>query len=158
MGIGLTRIRQVKIPVTDLGRSVAWYRRALGLDLATEFVEHGELRGAALADRESGFVIALRDRDVCASRPDLAGFDVVALEIESRHALYDLVARWDHLGVDHTDILDMGRYGLGVDVPDPEGTVVRFLCDNPLGRGGFIGIEFDDAGNQTRYDTPRLDT
>ena len=36
---GLDRIAQVKLPVTDLARSVSWYRRLLDLRLWTEFVE-----------------------------------------------------------------------------------------------------------------------
>jgi catechol 2,3-dioxygenase-like lactoylglutathione lyase family enzyme len=153
----LTRIRQVKIPVSDLRRSVAWYRKALDLDLAGEFVEQGVLRGAVLADRQSGFVVAPRDRAACVTPLDLAGFDVVAFEVESRQALLDVVVRWDELGVDHTDVLDAGPLGLGVDALDPDGTHLRFLCDNPFGRGDFIGVAFDGAGEPSIYDRPRLD-
>ena len=154
---GLTRIRQVKIPVSDLRRSVAWYRRALDVDLAGEFVEQGVLRGAVLADRESGFVVALRDRAACPTPLDLAGFDVVAFEVGSRQALHDLVARWDELGVEHTDVLDAGPFGLGVDAVDPDGMHLRFLYDNPFGRGDFIGVASDGSGRFSTYDAPRLD-
>jgi catechol 2,3-dioxygenase-like lactoylglutathione lyase family enzyme len=47
---GLDRIAQVKLPVTNLARSVAWYRRLLDLRLWTEFAEDGVLRGAGLID------------------------------------------------------------------------------------------------------------
>ncbi len=60
-------IAQVKIPVTDLARSVRWYRRLLGLRLWTEIVEDGVVRGAGLIDPQGRFGIALRDRSVCAS-------------------------------------------------------------------------------------------
>lgn len=155
MGIGLTRIRQVKIPVANLARSTAWYRRALDLDLAAEFVEQGVLRGVALADRESGFVIALRERAAIPGQPVVAGLDVFALEVESREALHALVARWDELGIEHTDILDSGPYGLALDVPDPDGVRVRFLCGNPIGQGGFTGFEFGVAGAVSLYNEPR---
>ncbi len=153
MGIGLARIRQVKIPVTDLAGSVDWYRRALGLDLAAEFVEQDVLRGVALADPDTGFVVALRDRSVCANEPDLAGYDVVAFEITDPDKI---VARWDDLGLDHTDVWDGGHYGLGVDLRDPDGIVLRFLCGNPIGQGGFAGVATDADGRFSFYETPRL--
>jgi catechol 2,3-dioxygenase-like lactoylglutathione lyase family enzyme len=156
MGIGLARIRQVKIPVTDLAGSVRWYLHALDLELAAEFVEQGELRGAVLADHDSGFVIALRDRDLCPNRPDLSGFDVVSFEIADRVTFHQIVARWDELGLDHTEVWDGGQYGLSVDLTDPDGTALRFLCDNPIGRRKFSGVAYDEDGQVTFYDTPKL--
>jgi catechol 2,3-dioxygenase-like lactoylglutathione lyase family enzyme len=41
----LTHIVQVKVPVSDLAASVAWYRKLFQLELAAEFVEEGMLRG-----------------------------------------------------------------------------------------------------------------
>jgi catechol 2,3-dioxygenase-like lactoylglutathione lyase family enzyme len=156
MGIGLARIRQVKIPVTDLAGSVRWYLHALDLELAAEFVEQGELRGAVLADHDSGFVVALRDRDLCPNRPDLSGFDVVGFEIADRDTFHQIVARWDELGLDHTEVWDGGQYGLSVDLPDPDGTVLRFLCDSPIGRTKFSGVAYDEDGQVTFYDIPQL--
>lgn len=43
---GLDRIAQIKLPVTDLARSVTWYRLLLDLRLWAEFVEDGVLGGA----------------------------------------------------------------------------------------------------------------
>src|SRR5688500_12719241 len=80
--VGGIRIRHVKIPVTDLARSVGWYRDLLELALAAEFCEEGSLRGAQLM-HPSGFGIALREREYCSSTPDLTGFDVVAFELDS---------------------------------------------------------------------------
>jgi catechol 2,3-dioxygenase-like lactoylglutathione lyase family enzyme len=64
--VGLGRIRQVKLPVSDLAHSVAWYLSVLDLQLAAEFVQQDILRGAVLIDPAHGWVIALRDRAVCA--------------------------------------------------------------------------------------------
>jgi catechol 2,3-dioxygenase-like lactoylglutathione lyase family enzyme len=50
----MTKIQHVKIPVTDLRRSVAWYSELLDLVPFREFVEQGELRGAALRSPEVG--------------------------------------------------------------------------------------------------------
>jgi len=74
----VSRIRQIKLPVTDLARSVRWYRDLLGLSLVHEFEERGVVRGAVLADPESGVVVGLRERDHCEGKPRLDGFDMGA--------------------------------------------------------------------------------
>jgi catechol 2,3-dioxygenase-like lactoylglutathione lyase family enzyme len=153
-GLGVARIRQVKLPVNDLLKSTEWYRRALDLELAAEFHEGGVLRGVALADRETGFVIALRERDAVPGRPSVEGLDVFALEVDSRESLHALVARWNELGIEHTEILDSGPFGLGMDALDPDGIHVRVLCGNPIGQGGFHGFDFTEAGSVV-YETPR---
>ena len=155
MGLGLTTLWQVKIPVTDVPRSVRWYQTLLDLELLAEFVEQGVLRGAALLDRDGGYVIGLRDREVSAGHPDLSGFDLLGLRVASRRELHQIMERCDRLGVDHGDIEDRGVSLLGVDVPDPDGTVLRFLCFAGGLPAGFTGVESGDDGGVSHYDTPR---
>jgi catechol 2,3-dioxygenase-like lactoylglutathione lyase family enzyme len=133
-------IAQVKIPVTDVARSVRWYRRLLGLRLWTEIVEDGVVRGAGLIDPQGRFGIALRDRAVCASTPDLRGFDVVAFRPDSRAELEQLAARCTGLGIAH-DGIRVTPGGELLDVPDPDGTVVRFYHFTAP-TDGFTGVEF----------------
>ncbi|MFF0266483.1 VOC family protein [Kribbella sp. NPDC004536] len=147
-------MRQAKLPVNDLRASTDWYRRALDLELAAEFHEAGVLRGVALADRETGIVVALRERTAVPGAPSVEGLDVFALEVDAPESLHALVARWDEFGIEHTAILDSGPYGLGVDALDPDGIHGRFLCGNPIGQGGFHGFDFTDAGPAV-YDVPR---
>jgi catechol 2,3-dioxygenase-like lactoylglutathione lyase family enzyme len=151
---GLDRIAQVKLPVSDLARSVAWYRQLLDLRLWTEFVEDGVLRGAGLIDPQGRFNIALRDRAACASQPRLDGFDVLAFVPASRSVLEDMAARCDGLGVSHSGIYDTPA-GPRLDVPDPDGTIVRFY--NYVGpTDQFMGIEMRDGQVVGTYQTPRL--
>jgi len=151
---GLTRIGQVKLPVTDLARSVAWYRDLLGLRLWAEFVEDGVLRGAGLVDGDGRFAIALRERDACAGRPSLDGFDVVAFLPDAEDVLHELVARCERLGVVHHGI-HRTPDGAALDIPDPDGTVLRFYhYTGPL--TGFTGIETRDGAHVGRYGVPRL--
>jgi catechol 2,3-dioxygenase-like lactoylglutathione lyase family enzyme len=157
MSIGVTGVHHVKIPVTDLGRSVAWYARLLDLVPCREFVEHGALRGAALRSPEAGFLVALRERQFCAGQPDLAGFDVAALHMISREALADLAAKCDRLRIEHSPVQDRGPDEAVVDVPDPDGTVLRFLWERVSEETSrFIGLSFDGDGPPAVYDTPRL--
>ena len=151
---GLGRIAQIKLPVTDLARSVDWYRRLLDLRLWAEFVEDGVLRGAALIDPQGRFNIALRDRSVCASRPDLRGFDVFAFVPASRSVLEDMVARCERLGISHDGIQETPA-GPRLDIPDPDGTIVRcYQFTDPT--DGFIGVESRDGRPIGTYETPRL--
>jgi catechol 2,3-dioxygenase-like lactoylglutathione lyase family enzyme len=151
---GLDRIAQIKLPVTDLARSVAWYRRLLDLRLWAEFVEDGELRGAGLIDPQGRFNVALRDRRVCASRPNLRGFDVIAFLPTARSVLDDMVDRCERLGVAHSGIQDTPA-GPRLDIPDPDGTVLRFYhFTDPT--DGFTGIETRDGHDVGTYDAPRL--
>jgi catechol 2,3-dioxygenase-like lactoylglutathione lyase family enzyme len=122
---GLDRIAQVKLPVTDLDRSVRWYRRLLDLRVLAEFMEDGVLRGVGLIDPQARFAIALRDRSVCASRPDLRGFDVVAFLPADRGVLDTMIERCERLGVAHSGIEETAA-GPRLDIPDPDGTVLRF--------------------------------
>lgn len=157
MGLGLKRIRHVKLPVTDVRGSAAWYRSLLGLELAAEFVEQDDIRGVQLVDPDGGFGIALRDRRYCASEPDLAGFDAFAVEAESLAALRELAARCDELGIEHGGVHDRGRYGANLDIRDPDGIVLRFLAGNVIEPGTFHGFEFGPGGDVTTYAAPRLD-
>ncbi|GAB4588836.1 VOC family protein [Nocardia sp. IFM 10818] len=152
----LARIRHVKLPVTDLARSVAWYRDLLELELVAEFREQGELRGAQLMHPTSGFGIALREREFCAGKPDLAGFDVFAIEVESVDDLRQLAARAAEREFPHHEVIDRGEYGAFLNIIDPDGLCVRFLANNPLNPGRFAGIDSDDQGGFTLYDTPTL--
>ncbi len=121
-------------------RGGRWYRRLLGLRLWTEIVEDGVVRGAGLIDPQGRFGIALRDRSVCASTPDLRGFDVVAFRPESRAELEQLAARCTGLGIAH-DGIRVTPGGELLDVPDPDGTVVRFYHFTAP-TDGFTGVEF----------------
>jgi catechol 2,3-dioxygenase-like lactoylglutathione lyase family enzyme len=151
---GLDRIAQVKLPVADLARSVTWYRQLLDLRLWAEFVEDGVLHGAGLIDPQGRFTIALRDRSVCASQPNLRGFDVVAFLPASRSVLDDMVGRCDRLGIAHSGIEDTPA-GPRLDIPDPDGTVLRFYhFTGPTNE--FTGIETRDGHYIGTYRTPRL--
>jgi catechol 2,3-dioxygenase-like lactoylglutathione lyase family enzyme len=149
---GIVGFTHVKLPVTDLTRSVRWYADLLEMRLTMEFVEEGELRGAELVEPVSGARIALRDRAFCASQPVLSGFDLFALEVDAVPTLYRLAERCDRLGISHTGVREFPG-GAALDVPDPDGTVVRlhFSVDRPP----FVGIEFTPGGFGT-YEVPRL--
>lgn len=143
MGVGMTKVLHVKIPVTDLQRSVDWYSQLMDLVLTREFIEDGDLRGAALHSPEGGFAFALRLRQHCSSQPRLDGFDVVALHMGTREALTQLRKRCARLGIRCTPIQDRAANEAVVDVTDPDGTVLRFYWVADTGEpDSFIGLIF----------------
>lgn len=157
MGVGMTKVLHVKMPVTDLQRSVDWYVQLMDLVLTREFIEDGELRGAALHSTEAGFSFALRLRDQCSSRPVLDGFDVLAIHMATRHALEALRGRCAALGVPCSEIQDRAENEAVVDVPDPDGTVLRFYWVGATAESDrFIGLEFESTGPPHLVAKPRL--
>ena len=157
MSIGMTRILHVKLPVTDLQRSVDWYCRLMDLVLTYEFVEDGELRGAVLHSPEGGFNVALRLRQHCTGTPDLTGFDVAGLHMESRESLAVVRERCAALGAACTGIQDRGPHEAVVDVTDPDGTLLRFYwADLTEAPREFRRLEFDGDGPPDVVTEPRL--
>ncbi|WP_269459044.1 VOC family protein [Micromonospora inositola] len=147
---------QVKIPVSDLSRSVTWYCRAFGLRLGWEFCETGVVRGAVLTDEHERFLLGLRHREVIPGQPEFPGFDLFSFGVASVEAMHNLIHHFDELGITHEPLFDRGPGGgVQLDVPDPDGTIIRLL--SPFGEHPpFMGVEFPADGSPTFYDTPRL--
>ncbi len=126
--LDLAPIHHIKIPVSDVRVSTQWYLRVLGLEVAIEFIEDGELRGVALQAPDGTTPIALRHDPERAAA--LAGFDLVALGVPTR----DGVQAWaDHLaaiGQQHGGIVT-GHHGgtVLVGLHDPDGIELRLYAD-----------------------------
>ena len=118
----VTGLHHVKLPVTDVVRSSDWYQRAFDFSCEVEFPENGRLLGVALRSPGSDLRLALREDPRRAAA--LAGFDTVCLAVGTRADLDELLARLDSRGVDHGEPVT-GHRGDAVDVPDPDGHLVR---------------------------------
>ena len=150
----LLGIVQVTIPVSDLVRSAAWYRDLLGLDYVREFVSDGQVTGNALADWESGYLIALRLRSTTAAPADLRGEHPVILEAAGPEAAERIRARAAARGIRCTS-------GVHADASwseylDPDGIAVR-VVHSLSGPRGFMGVEFRSGEEPAFYDVPRLE-
>jgi catechol 2,3-dioxygenase-like lactoylglutathione lyase family enzyme len=115
-------LHHVKLPVRDVERSRDWYARAFGFAGTLEFREAGRLVGAALVHPDGGLTLALREDPARAAA--LAGFDTVCLAVGTRADLQELLDRLDRRGIAHGTPVP-GRGGDAVDVPDPDGHLVR---------------------------------
>jgi catechol 2,3-dioxygenase-like lactoylglutathione lyase family enzyme len=151
--LGIDRLLQVKVPVTDVATSARWYARLLDMRLVLEFVEDDELRGVVLEEPQTGARIALRDRAHASSHPILSGFDLLNFEMVSLEALEAFAERCDQLGINSTGVHHF-QGGAGMDVPDPDGTAIRFhyAPDRPP----FVGFRWDGEGHHVPYAEPWL--
>lgn len=124
----LVGIHHVKLPVTDVARSEAWYHRVLGFETVIEFVEDGVVEGVALRRDGCPPQLALRHDPVRAKA--LAGFDAVALLISRRDEVTRWSARLDDLGEPHGGVV-RGHHGgaVLVGLHDPDGIEIRLYAD-----------------------------
>jgi hypothetical protein len=98
-----------------------------------------------------------RERPFCARRPDLAGFDPFAIEVESLAALHALAARCDELGVEHRGVLD---HTASTAPTSTSTTRTAPCCDssrnNVISPRTFHGFEFEPDQQVTVYNALRL--
>ena len=120
----LDGIHHLKLPVTDLERSLAWYQQRLGYLVMKEFVEDGTLMGIAMTHPNGGPDLALR-LDPERARA-AAGFDYFAIGVPGHDAIEALANRFTELGDAHGGVhrTPVGWVLLGVN--DPDGHDVRF--------------------------------
>ena len=109
-----------------------------------------------LTDSQERFLIGLRHRDVIPGQPAFPGFDLFSFAVGSVAVLEDLVERFGDMGIEHGPLIDRGPGGgVQLDVPDPDGTVIRLL--SPVGEHPpFMGLEFHTSGPPSFYDQSRL--
>jgi catechol 2,3-dioxygenase-like lactoylglutathione lyase family enzyme len=120
----LAGIHHLKLPVSDLARSLEWYRTRLGYQVQIEFVEQGTLMGCALAHPAGGPDLALR-LDPARARA-AAGFDYFAIGVPDKEAIDRLARTLDAMGQAHAGVHRASLGWILPEVLDPDGHVLRF--------------------------------
>ena len=120
----LAGIHHLKLPVTDLARSLEWYRSRLGYDIQIEFVEQGTLMGYGLAHPAGGPALGLR-LDPERARA-AAGFDYFAIGVPDKSAIDQLARKLDELGQPHAGVHRASLGWILPEVLDPDGHALRF--------------------------------
>ena len=143
----ITGIVVASLPVSDLARSAAFYRDVLGLTYAREFTNEEIVTGCALADFETGYMIALRRRDTTQGHADLRGEHPVIVGVPDRETLRKVYDRLADQGFqpekgEHAD-------AAWIEVVDPDGICTRFAV--ATAKPEFFGV-----GPAGFYDEPRL--
>jgi len=113
-------LRGVKLPVTDLPRSLAWYQQVFGVEPWIEFPdEGGVVRGVACSVPGLGETgIALRENPDAAR--GIAGFDPMNWHVPDRPDLEAWALFLDDLGIPHSPVIDASLGWLLV-FHDPDG-------------------------------------
>ena len=120
----LDGVHHLKLPVSDLDRSRAWYESRLGYQVATEFVEDGALMGVAMMHPNGGPGFSLRLDPDRAARA--AGFDYFAIGVPTKAALEALARRLTALGEAHAGVHFATIGWILPGAHDPDGHEVRF--------------------------------
>lgn len=128
-------ISHVAVTVSDLDRSVAWYRALVGTDPVldedtdagfhhTVFLVGGTLIGL------HGFPDGVPAGDTFDARR--LGLDHIAFGVADRTELDAWRDRLDDLGVAHGDVVE-AHYGSGLSFRDPDGIALEFFAPPAAG-------------------------
>lgn len=134
----LEGIHHLKLPVSDLDKSLAWYQERLGYEVMIDFVEEGVRMGVSMRHPNGGPDLALRCNPEMAAAA--AGFDYFSIGVPGQEAIEALNARFASFGevsgvVHRTPV---GWVLLGI--KDPDGHDVRFYTvPLEMPPGGFPG-------------------
>ena len=52
--------------------------------------------------------------------------------------------RCNRLDMAHSGVREVAGYGAGLDIPDPDGTVVRIVWKDAAAQDGFVAVEYDE--------------
>lgn len=138
----LAGVHHVKLPVSDLGRSIEWYATRFGYRVVIEFREGERLAGVSMVHPRGGPGLGLVEA------PDLAkaaaGFDYFAIGVPDRAAMLALAEHLTALGDAHAGV---HFATLGWILPllhDPDGHEVRLYtqeCHTELDSERVLVVE-----------------
>ena len=117
-------VSHVSLSVTDLDRSLSFYRDVLGLEV---FVDPFD--GTVFDGREAlllaGRVVVNLQSHAASDRswfdPTRTGLDHLAFHVSNRDALETWAARLDAHGVAHSEVKEGGGFGWMIEFRDPDG-------------------------------------
>jgi glyoxylase I family protein len=137
MSIAIEGFSHVRLTVTDIARSRAFYDQVFALPLAFEVPpdadeetreQLGFLYGGVIYRLGSG-LLGLRPVAPAADRfdEDRVGLDHLSFAVADRAALHAAAARLDELGVAHGGVKDLGR-ALLLEFRDPDGIALELYA------------------------------
>ena len=142
--IGIGAIHHLRLTVTDLARSRAFYTSLLGFDVAVESPPPGDPSAEALYPVLWGGVVLIRGTLLLGLRPvapagdrfdpDRVGLDHLSFSVPSRADLEAAVRLFDERGVPHGEITTLAGFGIDVlPFEDPDGVQLELTAPSPQG-------------------------
>lgn len=136
----LNGVHHLKLPVTDLERSIEWYRSRLGYQVVLVFRDNGQCSGVSMSHPRGGPTFGL------VQSPDKAragaGFDYFSIAVADRAGLVELAEHLTALGEHHAGVHFATLGWILPMLHDPDGHEIRFYSteshtttldpDNPL--------------------------
>jgi glyoxylase I family protein len=123
----------LRLTVTDIDRSRAFYRDILGFEVAAESpgspedpkvqADPFQLYGGCVF-QANGMLLGLRPVAAASDRFDSerVGLDHLSFSVESSDELRGAVARLDEAGVEHGELIEMAQFGIVIlSFEDPDG-------------------------------------
>lgn len=124
MGAGeILGLHHVKVPVTDLARSRAWYERVFDLQSVMEFPDENDVVRGVVYQPKNAFTLALRESPAAAR--GIAGFDPFAILLQGEPDVQAWADRLDALDIEHSAVIE-ATIGWILSFHDPDGLELRF--------------------------------
>ena len=126
-----TGYAHVRLTVTDIARSKAFYDRVFGWPIAMDNSDRidepgirqsqADLYGGVIYQTPSGALFGLRPVAAAGQRfePDTVGLDHVSFGVESREALASAASALDEAGIPHGEVTDLGQLAI-LSFQDPD--------------------------------------
>lgn len=137
--ISSSGIAHVRLTVTDIARSKAFYDQVFGwpiaLDSSDRVDEPGvnespdEIFGGTIYQTPQGTLLGLRPVGSSSFDADTTGLDHVSFAVESRDALVDAAAALSQAGIEHGEIVDLADAGMAIlSFQDPDDINVELMA------------------------------
>ncbi len=140
--VGSSGFAHVRLTVTDIGRSRAFYDRVFGwpvaVDTSAQVDEPGvrespeQFYGGVVYQSPSGSLFGLRPVGAQPFDSQHTGLDHVSFLVESRDVLVAARQSLDEAGIEHGEVIDLADAGLAIlSFSDPDGIHLELTA--PLG-------------------------
>ena len=134
-------IHHLRLTVTDIGRSRAFYTELLGFDIAAEAPESSDPEADPSYPVLWGGIVMVKDNLLLGLRPvaqkgdsfdeDRVGLDHLSFNVASRGALEDAIRLFDKRGIPHGVVRELPSFGICV-LPFRDPDNVQLELTSPL--------------------------